>query len=190
MPAPRDKILDAAEARFADYGYTKTTMAEIAADCGMSVGNLYRHFKNKEAMALASIERLLQAKLDAGITAAEKEADALRALEAFLRTRLRIGHAHYAGTRHLYDMIGLIDTRHRNTLLAYEARVIEALARILERGVSQKRFTGCDARQTAYDIHQATLRYNNPVNLRYNPLPELEADLTRLIALLYRGLAC
>ncbi len=190
MPAPCNRILDAAETRFADYGYAKTTMAEIATDCGMSVGNLYRHFKNKEAIALASIERVLQAKLDAGIAAAEKEENALHALEAFLLTRLRIGHAHYAGTRHLYDMIGLIDTRHRDTLLAYESRVIESLARILERGVAQKRFAGCDTRQTAYDIHQATLRYNNPVNLRFNPLPELEADLTRLIALLYRGLAC
>jgi len=34
------------------------------------------------------------------------------------------------------------------------------------------------------------LRYNSPIYLKNNPLPELEADLNRLLALLYRGIAC
>jgi len=190
MNSPCDRILDAAEARFADYGPHKTTMAEIATDCGMSVGNLYRHFKNKEAIALASAQRGLQAKLDAGIAAAAKEQDALAALHIFLLTRLRIGHAHYAGTRHLFDMISLINTSHRDILLDYEQHVIAALTDIVAAGVAQGRFRPLDAAQTAYDIHQATLRYNNPVNLKFNDLNVLEPDLERLIGLLFTGLTC
>ncbi len=133
MTVPCDTILDAAEVRFADYGYNKTTMAEIAADCSMSVGNLYRHFKNKEAIALTSIQRGLQNKLDAGIEAASRESDALNALKTFLLTRLRIAHHHYAGTRHLLDMMVLINTRHRDLLLDYEAKVIQALSAIQAR---------------------------------------------------------
>ena len=190
MSNPCDAILDAADARFADYGYSKTTMAEIAADCDMSVGNLYRHFKNKEAIALAGMRRILQAKLDAGMDAAAAEQDALQAMEAFLLTRLRIAHAHYAGTRHLFDMMALINAGHRDVLLDYERQVIAALADILGRGIAQGRFRPLDAAQTAYDIHQATLRYNNPVNLKFNDLSVLEADLKRLVALLFRGLAC
>ncbi|MDQ6986585.1 MAG: TetR/AcrR family transcriptional regulator [Mariprofundaceae bacterium] len=190
MSTPCDCILDAADARFADYGFNKTTMAEIATNCGMSVGNLYRHFKNKEAIALASMQRSLQAKLDQGIGAAAKEDDALAALHAFLLTRLRIGHAHYAGTRHLFDMMSLINSKHRALLLDYEAQVIDALAAIIGRGIVQGCFADCDARQVAYDMHQAMLRYNNPVNLKYNELSLLEADLTRLLQLFHRGLAC
>ncbi len=41
--------------RILHYGYGKTTMAEIAKDCSMSAGNIYRFFKSKidiaEAMA-------------------------------------------------------------------------------------------------------------------------------------------
>ena len=41
--------------RILHYGYGKTTMAEIASDCSMSAGNIYRFFKSKidiaEAMA-------------------------------------------------------------------------------------------------------------------------------------------
>ena len=47
------RILEAAEKRFKHYGYAKTSMAEIAADLGMSPGNLYRYFPSKIDMALA-----------------------------------------------------------------------------------------------------------------------------------------
>jgi len=190
MGSVQDTIMDVAERRFADYGYSKTTMAEIAADCDMSVGNLYRHFKNKEAIAMGNVRRLLDNKLAAGDRAAQGKDDACEALAAFLLARLRLGHAHYAGTRHLFDMMQLVNTRHRDMLMEYEGRVIDALAGIIERGVAQGRFHVCDARQTAYDIHQATLRYNSPINLKHNDLPTLEADLSRLLALLFRGLAC
>lgn len=190
MSQPCDLIINAADRRFADYGYYKTTMAEIASDCGMSVGNLYRHFKNKEGIALASMQRNLQAKLDAGIAAAAAEENAVDALLAFLHTRLRIGHAQYAGTRHLFDMMALINSSHRDLLLDFESRVIEALTDIIGRGIRQGVFREQDAAQTAYDIHQASIRYNNPVNLRFNPLQDLQVDLTRLVELLFRGLSC
>jgi len=183
------QILDAADRRFADYSYNKTTMAEIASDCDMSVGNLYRHFKNKEAIAVATMQRKLQAKLEAGIGAAESQKDALNGLSAFLLTRLRLGHAYFADTRHLFDMMALINSRHRDLLLAFEERVIEALTSIIERGIRQGRFHTDNPAQTAYDIHQATLRYNNPVNLKHNELGLLESDLQRLISLLHLGLA-
>lgn len=51
----RQQILEAAMDRIVHYGYGKTTMSEIAADCGMSAGNIYRFFASKidiaEAMA-------------------------------------------------------------------------------------------------------------------------------------------
>lgn len=51
----RKQILMAAVERILHYGYSKTTMAEIARDCNMSAGNIYRFFASKldiaEAMA-------------------------------------------------------------------------------------------------------------------------------------------
>lgn len=53
--SPRELILNAAMERILHYGYAKTTMAEIARDCDMSAGNIYRFFDSKldiaEAMA-------------------------------------------------------------------------------------------------------------------------------------------
>src|ERR1700677_674457 len=49
----RAQIVDAAKKRFSHFGYAKTTMAEIATDCGMSPGNLYRFFPGKLDIAEA-----------------------------------------------------------------------------------------------------------------------------------------
>ena len=44
----RKNIRDAAIKTFKEYGYQKASMRNIAEDAGMSVGNLYRYYKNKE----------------------------------------------------------------------------------------------------------------------------------------------
>ncbi len=41
----RERIVEAANARFSHYGFNKTTLAEIAGDCSMSTTNLYRYFE-------------------------------------------------------------------------------------------------------------------------------------------------
>ena len=50
---PRETILRAAGNRILHYGYNKTTMSEIAADCGMSAGNIYRFYPSKIDIAEA-----------------------------------------------------------------------------------------------------------------------------------------
>lgn len=54
----RQQILDAAVERIMHYGYAKTTMAEIARDCDMSAGNIYRFFASKIDIAEAMARKL------------------------------------------------------------------------------------------------------------------------------------
>ncbi len=51
----RARILEASQGRFRQYGYNKTTMAEVAKDCGMSAANLYRYFENKHRTSACSL---------------------------------------------------------------------------------------------------------------------------------------
>lgn len=53
----RTKILEAARDRFMHYGYSKTTMSEVARDCEMSAGNIYRFFASKLDIAEAMAEK-------------------------------------------------------------------------------------------------------------------------------------
>src|SRR4051795_10403715 len=51
------RILDAAERCFVRAGFHRTTMQDVAAEAGMSPGNLYRYFPSKDAIASAIAER-------------------------------------------------------------------------------------------------------------------------------------
>jgi AcrR family transcriptional regulator len=49
----RQRIIEAARARFRHYGIPKTTMQEVAGDAGVAVGTLYRYFKDKDDLLVA-----------------------------------------------------------------------------------------------------------------------------------------
>ena len=53
----RTQILDAAERRFSRAGFHRTTMQDVAAEAGMSPGNLYRYFASKDALVIGLCER-------------------------------------------------------------------------------------------------------------------------------------
>jgi AcrR family transcriptional regulator len=89
------RIMAAAHKRFQHFGYGKTSMAEIAGDCDMSPGNLYRFFPGKldiaEAIAsddfkahLAHLRRLAD---KPGVSARQKLHDFL--VEGLRRTYAR-----------------------------------------------------------------------------------------------------
>ncbi|QIG47706.1 TetR/AcrR family transcriptional regulator [Nordella sp. HKS 07] len=54
--AKRRQILDAAVICFARSGFHKTSTAEICAEAGMSPGNLFHYFKNKNAIIEAIVD--------------------------------------------------------------------------------------------------------------------------------------
>lgn len=54
----KDKILDSAYNRFLHYGYSKTTMNEIAGDVSMSKALLYYYFPDKSQLYVAVMRKL------------------------------------------------------------------------------------------------------------------------------------
>src|ERR1700681_4907282 len=54
----KDKILDSAYNRFLHYGYSKTTMNEIAGDLSMSKALLYYYFPDKSQLYIAIMRRV------------------------------------------------------------------------------------------------------------------------------------
>jgi TetR/AcrR family transcriptional regulator len=59
MRTTADRILDAAEDLFAEKGYSATSLADVADRVGIRSPSLYNHFRNKEALYEAVLERLL-----------------------------------------------------------------------------------------------------------------------------------
>lgn len=59
----RQRMMDAAEAVFADAGYGGATMAAIAREAGISTGNLYRYFGSKDDLFYAVFTEAFAAEL-------------------------------------------------------------------------------------------------------------------------------
>src|SRR3954465_12029018 len=57
LPDRRCQILDAAVVCFAKRGFHQTSMHDISAEAGISVGLIYRYFQNKEAVISAMADR-------------------------------------------------------------------------------------------------------------------------------------
>jgi DNA-binding transcriptional regulator YbjK len=49
-PQTRERILDVAEALFAERGFAGTSVRDIAASAGLTAASLYNHFDGKEAL--------------------------------------------------------------------------------------------------------------------------------------------
>jgi AcrR family transcriptional regulator len=183
----RKIILEAALNRFVDYGYGKTTVAEIAKDCDMSSGNIYRYYENKEAIAIAGVEEKMKEKARTCEDAVDPSAPAMEQIRQYLLTRLRFTHAMACGKSHTYELVQLISERHQDTIEKYDARSIEWMARVIEHGIEHGEFRPQDAGQAAASIFVATLGFCVPV-LMCRSEEQMESDLNALVDLLYQGL--
>ncbi|MCK4472718.1 MAG: helix-turn-helix transcriptional regulator, partial [Anaerolineae bacterium] len=65
----RDIILEAAAAVFAERGYQRATMKEVAAHAGIAPGTIYLYFKNKRDLLLAIADHLITQPVDQTLVA-------------------------------------------------------------------------------------------------------------------------
>jgi len=183
----KQKIVDAANKRFSHYSYGKTTMAEIATDCAMSVGNLYRFYKNKEDIAVAGTYACLQDKAEMAEAVASEAESAMQALTLYFIRRLRHLHCFVSETPHLHELVELISANHMYVIQHFEDRAKVVIEGMLQDGVDSGEFRPMKTKQRASDLYHATNRYNMPMCMCL-PLEDLESELASLLGLLYEGL--
>lgn len=184
----RDRILHAAMARIKHYGYGKTTMAEIAADCDMSPGNIYRFFEAKIDIAEA-MARLHYAEVQADLAAIarRKEWPADRRLRELFRQRLRDSFCLFEENAKILEVAQVL---HRERpLLANEHLAAERvfLAALLEEGERAGVFASGDHAFTAEMIQAATMKFSVPQLFSQLSLPRLERELGGVLDLILSG---
>ncbi|MFK8908740.1 TetR/AcrR family transcriptional regulator [Streptomyces sp. YS-3] len=139
-PEAARRLLVAAVEAFAERGYHATTTRDIAGRAGMSPAALYIHYKTKEEL-LHRISRIghdkaleiLETAADAGGTATERLADAVRSF-----VRWHAGH-HMTARVVQYELDALGD-EHRTEIVGLRRRSDAAVRRILNEGVATGEF--------------------------------------------------
>ena len=186
----RDRIVEAAKCRFSHFGYGKTTMAEVASDCEMSPGNLYRFFPGKldiaEAIAREDYERHL-AHLRKLALAPGK--DARERLRDLLFQELRRTYHKLEKDPRALEMAQVIahERPHfANWMLANERKIMVELMEEAER--RGELMPPLDKEETAEMIQAATMKFRYPQLWSKLTLPKLERELDGVLKLLIQGL--
>ena len=183
-----NQILDAASRRFLHYGYGKTTMSEIAKDCNMSTGNLYRYFPSKLDIAESFVHTLRRdqvAKLRAVLERAE--AGPRDKLREFFLLKFRIAYERFHDKPKAYELSSELMTARPKIALEWENAEGRVLAEILLEGDAQGAFAMADARQTAKILLDAAYRFTSPVVFHEGEFDDLAAELNGVIDLVLDG---
>ncbi len=186
----RARIQCAAEERFIRYGFSKTTMAEIAADCGMSAANIYRYFASKSEIAAAGARQWL-AGLRSGLReiAEDTTLPAGERLRRFVRAKLGALGALMHAQPHLEELIEHV-CREREDIVAEHRWAEHALVvRVLADGKASGAFDIDEVNEAAEAFQAATCSFFHHSIVRATPHDELEVDADKVVALLVRGLA-
>ena len=185
----RDRIFQAALERIKHYGYGKTTMAEIAADCGMSPGNIYRFFEAKIDIAEA-IARFHASEQHARLAAIGRRQDlpADQRLREVLNKRLHENFGLLSRDPKILEMAAVVH-RERPLMASEEAaheRVF--LAQVIRDGVTAGLFDVADAEFAAEMIQVATMKFNFPQLFSTLPLTKLQREFDGVMDLILKGL--
>lgn len=120
------KILQAAIGEFAEKGYERAGISTIARSAGVSVGVIYKYYKDKDALFLSCVRSSLSPLSEALTEAAQKSDRLGESLRSVIRALIEHAHKHRKVNR-MYHEITAISAGKFSRELAGEIESISAL---------------------------------------------------------------
>ncbi len=146
-----NQILDAATEVFAQKGFSKARMDDIAAESRLSKGALYLYFKSKDAIILALLDRMFRREMSALEVLQDEDVPARERLERLMehitsdvQNWLRIVPV-------AYEFLGLIfrNKTVQNAFRQYLRMYLDLVIPILQQGMERGEFRTLDAKSVA-----------------------------------------
>lgn len=186
----KHQILKAAMERIVHYGYGKTTMSEIAKDCNMSAGNIYRFFASKLDIAEAMARKFNEEAYETFSQVAERSGPAAERLREFFHydlARTYTAIAEKAKILAVAEVLARERPLYMNEQLAHERTY---LVKILEDGVARGEFRPlANPDEVAEMMQSGLMKYRFPQLFSMLTLPKLQRELDGVMDLLLAGLS-
>lgn len=138
------RILDSAERLFRHYGYTKTNVADIARDLGMSTANIYRFFASKVEIHQAICGRMLTASYDAAAEIAALPLPASERLRRYIMNQHRLTVEMMLDEHKVHEMVIVAMERDWHVIEKHIDRLHELVAGLIRQGISDGEFVDQD----------------------------------------------
>lgn len=186
----RESILKAAAERILHYGYGKTTMSEIAADCGMSAGNIYRFYPSKIDIAEA-MTRKFSAEIHQTYSAIVRDGNrsADDKLREFFCYRLERNFRIFEKNPKLMELAEIMARERPDYLIEERSQERLFIEKILEEGMRKGIFQlPFDLTITADLVQCATMKFRIPQLWTTEQFEALKFELESLLSMLMTGL--
>jgi len=186
----RTLILEAASKRFQQFGYNKTTMAEIASDCGMSAANLYRYFKNKQDIGAAfACTCFAQRKELLGEVITRPGLSASQRLEAFVLATLHHTYNATSEQPRINELAAIIASERPDIVHIKTDMERGLITEILVEGNKNGEFDVRDIEKTAEALRATLVQFSVPIFMTLYTLEEFEHMARYVVQLVIHGLS-
>lgn len=159
----RARILETADALFRRLGFAKTTVADIAAELGMSPANVYRFFPSKNAIVEAICRRCLAEVEERAWVVARSKGPAGQRIERLILEILAYHKENLLVEKRVHDMVLVAIEQNWDAILAHKETVRTVVELILRDGIEAGEFGPVDPREVSHVIMRSLAVFGHPV---------------------------
>jgi AcrR family transcriptional regulator len=161
----RNRILEDAERLFRVYGYSKTTVADIAQACRMSPANVYRFFTSKSAINNAICERLIAEDEDALKGIVRLPIPASERIKRLVVELNRRSLQNFIDNKKVHEMVMVALEERWEAIREHIHRVRDVFATVIQDGIDSGEFRQQDVKRAAECSCAAMAPLRHPVML-------------------------
>ena len=186
----RARIVEAAEALFRRLGFAKTTVADIAAELGMSPANVYRFFSSKNAIVEAICKHCLSDVEEKAWTVARSKASAAERMERLILEILAYHKENFVSEQRVNELVVAAIEASWDAIRAHKQVMHNVAELILRDGIEAGDFEPVNPRDTAELIMRSVLIFTHPllVGQCVEEGQDLEAEARASVRFLLRAI--
>ena len=156
------RILDAAERLFRHYGYSKTTVADVARDLGMSPANIYRFFASKVEIHQAICGRMLETSYKMAFDIRHLPESASERLRRYVRGQYQMTLDTMLDQEKVHEMVIVAIERDWHVIEKHIDSIHVLIAEIIREGIAAGEFAEQDSEVAARCFGAATVNLCHP----------------------------
>ncbi|AHK45376.1 MULTISPECIES: TetR family transcriptional regulator [Ensifer] len=156
------RILDAAERLFRHFGYSKTNVADIARDLGMSPANIYRFFASKAEIHQAICGRMLAASYQQALDICRQPLSATERLRQYIRAQHQMTVEVMLDDQKVHEMVVIAMERDWHVIDKHIDRLHALVADVIREGILAGEFPEQDADAASRCFGAATVILCHP----------------------------
>ncbi|WP_163264707.1 TetR/AcrR family transcriptional regulator [Chelativorans alearense] len=186
----RVRILEVAEDHFRRIGYQKTSVADIAAELGMSPANIYRFFPSKGAINESICGRVTQEIVDLAFAVARTKATASEKIDRLLTAIHRHNKSTLIKEKKTHDMIAVAMEENWPIIKEHIDRMTTIFEAIIREGVEAGEFQVEDPAAAARAVKISFIPFFHPLLIEHciRHGEDTEADLRDQIRFILKAL--